>query len=167
MKNLFFLSACFFFSLNSLFSEIHNLKFDVEGMSCSVCVYSIEKNSKKIEALQSLRFDQREGKLLVALKEGSSFNYNIFKELIVDSGFVLKKVELDFSANLRFEDDRWIVNSSVDGTEFSLHHDLTADDLQLLQTALDEEKMLKISGEIDAKDPNAGSEIWLKSVEFL
>jgi len=64
----------------------------IEGMCCANCVKAVEKRLKKLENVESVKVDMKEGKAFVTLKEGKTLDKATVEKALEDTEFKITAV---------------------------------------------------------------------------
>lgn len=65
----------------------------VDGLSCPFCAYGLEKKLTKLEAVDQVEINVKEGRVIVTLKEGTSVSDDAVKKAVKDAGFTVRKID--------------------------------------------------------------------------
>jgi len=65
----------------------------VKGLACPFCAYGIEKQLKKLDAVDAVRIDIGQGHVVVTAREGDSLSEAQLKQAVEDAGFTLSGIE--------------------------------------------------------------------------
>jgi periplasmic mercuric ion binding protein len=79
--------------LFSAAAQATELTAHVQGMVCSFCAQGLGKKFKAENAVETFKVDLDAKQVRLKLKEGQAMSDDYLKELIVDSGFNVEKIE--------------------------------------------------------------------------
>jgi mercuric ion binding protein len=65
----------------------------VDGLSCAYCAYSLEKALQKIDGVDKININLKEGTATLTLKEGVSIKDEVIEKTVKDSGFTPRSVK--------------------------------------------------------------------------
>jgi len=65
----------------------------VDGLSCAYCAYSLEKSLQKIDGVDKISINLKEGTATLTLKEGVSIKDEVIEKTVKDSGFTPRSVK--------------------------------------------------------------------------
>lgn len=63
------------------------VKMEVKGLSCPFCAYGLEKNLKKITAIEKVTIDVEGAFATIVIKEGKTVSEEDIKKKVKDAGF--------------------------------------------------------------------------------
>jgi len=94
-KNILF--SLLFISLLSFAAEAaEKFVVRVDGLSCAYCAYSLEKNLQKLDGVEKVEINLKDGVATLQLKEGAVLKEEVVEKTVKDAGFTprsVKKVE--------------------------------------------------------------------------
>ncbi|MCZ6706273.1 MAG: heavy-metal-associated domain-containing protein [Bacteroidetes bacterium] len=64
----------------------------VDGLACPFCAYGLEKKLKKLEGVEALTVDMKEGQVQIKLKEGATVTEEQISEAVTDAGFTVTEI---------------------------------------------------------------------------
>lgn len=73
-------------------AETH-YRLEIDGLACPFCEYGIEKNLFKIEGVEEVETNLKEGTVTVRVADGHAVSEERFRRAITDAGFTLTSVE--------------------------------------------------------------------------
>ena len=75
-------------------NEIENpdVTIAVDGLACPFCAYGLEKKLKKLEGVEALTVDMKEGQVQIKLKEGATVTEEQISEAVTDAGFTVTEI---------------------------------------------------------------------------
>ncbi len=75
-------------------NEIENpdITIAVDGLACPFCAYGLEKKLKKLEGVEALTVDMKEGQVQIKLKEGATVTEEQISEAVTDAGFTVTEI---------------------------------------------------------------------------
>lgn len=71
------------------------MTFSVSGMSCGSCAQSIEREMKKLPAVQEVHVDFSQKRLEVTVKEGQTLTVAKVSSVVSDLGYSVRKLETE------------------------------------------------------------------------
>ena len=84
------------FKLNQINSQENEnneiLYISINGLVCDFCARSIEKLFKKKSAVKNININLDEMLVTIFLKKGETINNQIINQIIMDSGYEVKKI---------------------------------------------------------------------------
>ena len=84
------------FKLNQINSQENEnneiLYISINGLVCDFCARSIEKLFKKKSAVKNININLEEMLVTIFLKKGETINNQIINQIIMDSGYEVKKI---------------------------------------------------------------------------
>lgn len=69
-------------------ANIYELK--VDGLACPFCAYGVEKQLGRIEGVNKVEVDLKEGRVVVTMTEGKALSEAHARKAVQDAGFTLK-----------------------------------------------------------------------------
>lgn len=66
----------------------------VDGMSCPLCVYGLEKQLHKLDGVDTVATDLEHGRIVIGMHEGKALEQPQVQQAVRDAGFTLR----DFAA---------------------------------------------------------------------
>ena len=75
-------------------NEIENpdVTIAVDGLACPFCAYGLEKKLKKLDGVEALTVDMKEGQVQMKLKEGATLTEEQISEAVTDAGFTVTEI---------------------------------------------------------------------------
>lgn len=70
----------------------------VAGLSCPFCAYGIEKKIKRIEGVEDIRVDIKNGTVTVIYKDKKFFTRERLNKAVIDAGFTLGMIKVEDEA---------------------------------------------------------------------
>jgi copper chaperone CopZ len=86
-KALLLLAGWLAFSGPALAASQEVLEIDISGMTCSFCVYGVEKNLGKLPGVDNVEVSLEANKARVIMEPGESADEDSIRECILDAGF--------------------------------------------------------------------------------
>ena len=83
-------SLIFLINISSAFAKEINI--DVNGLVCEFCVVTIEKNFNKRDEIKKVRVDLDQKKLFLTFQDGKDLSDEIIKDIIVNNGYNVVKI---------------------------------------------------------------------------
>lgn len=65
----------------------------VDGLGCPFCAYGIEKKLKNLDAIQQMKVQLEEGRVLVSFKEDQTVTKDEIQKAVKNAGFTARKIE--------------------------------------------------------------------------
>ena len=72
--------------------EYPDVTIVVDGLACPFCAYGLEKKLKKLEGVEALTVDMKEGQVQIKLKEGATVTEEQISEAVTDAGFTVTEI---------------------------------------------------------------------------
>ncbi len=92
------IAAVFIFGTASAFGADETvLEIDINGMTCPFCVYSLEKELRKLSNVKQVLISLKSSKAQLTLEEGTHIDAAILQEIVLRAGFTPGEVR-DVSA---------------------------------------------------------------------
>ena len=64
----------------------------VNGLACPFCAYGLEKKLKKLDGVEALTVDMKEGPVQMKIKEGAPVTEEQISEAVTDAGFTVTEI---------------------------------------------------------------------------
>jgi len=64
----------------------------VDGASCPFCAFGLEKRLGKIEGVNHVKLEMKEGKVIVTLEEGASVSEEALRQAVDEAGFTPREI---------------------------------------------------------------------------
>jgi len=98
MKKIFILTAIIFISLQPLvLAEINSVSLEVKGLSCPFCALGLEKQLKKVKAVEKADVHLKKGRTDLTLKPGQPFELKTIQRAVKEAGFTLEDIYVEIS----------------------------------------------------------------------
>ncbi|MFQ5708997.1 MAG: heavy-metal-associated domain-containing protein [bacterium] len=153
MKNtIIFLSGLLIFSLGTLSSiqaQVEKVAIRVDGLSCPFCAYGLEKKLKKVEGVEKVEINVKEGVAALQNKKGKSIAVENLESVVKDAGFTPREITATVVGKLGQSDDTPIFFTDGSEVEFILKEN---EPLQKLLSA-GSGKLVKITGLLTHETP--------------
>ncbi len=65
----------------------------VDGMSCPLCVYGVEKQLHKLDGVDTVTTDLAQGRIVIAMRDDTPLDRSQVEQAIRDAGFNLRTFE--------------------------------------------------------------------------
>lgn len=80
-------------------AQIGEAKIGVNGLTCSLCVRSVEKSIRELDFVDSVRMNLSQTEGTIYFRKSEKISLNALAEKVVDAGFSVRsmEVEIDFS----------------------------------------------------------------------
>lgn len=93
MKIPFVIALLFLiWSQTGLAAETH-YQLQVNGLVCPFCEYNIEKKLGKLDGVERVKANLKEGQVFVLVADGKTLPENIVRQEITDAGFTLLSID--------------------------------------------------------------------------
>ena len=86
-------SLIFLINISSAFAK--GINIDVNGMVCEFCAVTIEKNFNKKDEIKEVKVDLDQKKIFLIFKDGKDISDKIIKDIIVNNGYNVVKINRD------------------------------------------------------------------------
>ena len=83
-----FVIALFFWSI--VYAAGTEYELGIDGVACPFCVYGIEKQLSKLEGIERISTDIKNGLVLLEMKDGSTLTEESINEAVNKAGFTLR-----------------------------------------------------------------------------
>ncbi len=83
-----FVIALFFWSI--VYAAGTEYELGIDGVACPFCVYGIEKQLSKLEGIERISTDIKNGLVLLEMKDGSTLTEDSINEAVNKAGFTLR-----------------------------------------------------------------------------
>ncbi|MCH7696061.1 MAG: heavy-metal-associated domain-containing protein [Proteobacteria bacterium] len=83
-----FVIALFFWSI--VYAAGTEYELGIDGVACPFCVYGIEKQLSKLEGIERISTDIKNGLVLLEMKDGSTLTEQLINEAVNKAGFTLR-----------------------------------------------------------------------------
>jgi len=93
MKQLFVIALLGLFWAPAGFAAETHYDLHVNGLVCPFCEYNIEKKLGKLDGVEKVKADLRQGQVYVLVADGKTLPEEAVRKEITDAGFTLKSIE--------------------------------------------------------------------------
>ena len=83
-----FVITLFFWSI--VYAAGTEYELGIDGVACPFCVYGIEKQLSKLEGIERINTDIKNGLVLLEMKDGSTLTKESINEAVNKAGFTLR-----------------------------------------------------------------------------
>ncbi len=83
-----FVITLFFWSI--VYAAGTEYELGIDGVACPFCVYGIEKQLSKLEGIERINTDIKNGLVLLEMKDGSTLTEESINEAVNKAGFTLR-----------------------------------------------------------------------------
>ncbi len=73
-------------------NSMQSVSIRVDGLSCPFCAYGLEKHLKKLNGVEAIKIDMKNGKVIVNLKQGTQVGDAVLKEAVKKAGFTARGI---------------------------------------------------------------------------
>ncbi len=87
MRQLFIVAVLLCVSASVFGADETVLEIDIKGMTCSFCVYSLEKELGKLSEVEEVLISLKLNKARLTLKEGAHINSDTLQEVVLQAGY--------------------------------------------------------------------------------
>ena len=96
------------FNIIYLFLFLNTATFNVTGLTCSMCSFSVQKGLEKIDAIEKIEPNLEDTSFIVTFKDGVFIDLFKIENAVLDAGFFIdkKSFKKNFKNNSNF--DNWI-----------------------------------------------------------
>lgn len=88
-----------------LFAQLDSLEIGVNGLTCSMCSYSVEYSLKKLPEIQSVNMDLNSNIALVYFKPGEAINFEALAKKVKESGFSVRHISFVIPEEVKVSED--------------------------------------------------------------
>lgn len=94
----FSLIFIFLFFTKTAFSQPDSLLIGIDGLTCSMCSYSVESMIRSVPEVREVRLDLNANEAWIKLKEGSAPDLSSLLKKVYDAGFSARSLTLFLNA---------------------------------------------------------------------
>ncbi len=98
LRNIVVVFLLWFMSLGIVFAgdaTSQKATIEVDGLSCPFCAYGLEKNLKKVKAIESVNIDMKTGKATVIIKSDRQVDDQVLRQAVKKAGFTARDIVRD------------------------------------------------------------------------
>jgi len=98
LRNIVVVFLLWFMSLGIVFAgdaTSQKATIEVDGLSCPFCAYGLEKNLKKVKAIESVNIDMKTGKATVIIKSDRQVDDQVLRQAVKKAGFTARDIFRD------------------------------------------------------------------------
>lgn len=88
-----------------IFAQLDSVEIGVNGLTCSMCSYSVEYSLKKLPEIRSVNMDLNSNIALVYFKAGEAVNFEALAKKVKESGFSVRSVSFALPENVKISED--------------------------------------------------------------
>lgn len=88
-----------------IFAQIDSVEIGINGLTCSMCSYSVEYSLQKLPEIQSVKMDLNSNIALVYFKPGEAINFEALAKKVKESGFSVRYISFVRPENIKLEED--------------------------------------------------------------
>src|SRR3989338_259917 len=114
-------AVLFFFSATNIFAEIENVEIGVEGLSCSFCVWGLEKKLKEVKSVDKIVVHLKQAKAEILLKPNTPLNIAVIRKAVKEAGFSTDYIRITAIGNLIEKKGQILFYIKDVGQEFLLY----------------------------------------------
>lgn len=74
------------------FAQFDVVEVGINGLTCSMCSYSVENSIRKIQAVDKISMDLNNNIALIHFKRNSTIDFNVLAERVRNSGFSVRHI---------------------------------------------------------------------------
>ena len=94
MKKEFFIILVSLLFAVSAVAQDKQYEAKVDGLSCPICSYGLEKKLKSIDGIYNIKIELTTGLVTFAVKEGKTVTEELLKKKVKEAGYTLKEMKL-------------------------------------------------------------------------
>ena len=87
MRRLFTVAVLFLLSASVFGADETVLEIDINGMTCSFCVYSLEKELGKLSEVKQVLISMKSNKARLTLKDGAHIEPDTLQQVVLNAGY--------------------------------------------------------------------------------
>ncbi len=87
MRQLIIIAVLFFVTASAFGADETVLEIDIDGMTCSFCVYSLEKELGKLSEVREVLISLKSNKARLTLREGTQIDSDTLQEVVLKAGY--------------------------------------------------------------------------------
>lgn len=133
-------------------SQVRQATVDVAGMACPFCAYGLEKRLRKVEGVDTVEVELKEGRATLNVGEGSSIDLPAVVEAVHEAGFTPGRLEATAEGTIRFDPDAdgsgGYVVEAPDGEPLLLLVNLSAEQSGQMEELLSNSESIAVTGEV-------------------
>lgn len=88
-----------------IFAQLDSVEIGVNGLTCSMCSYSVEYSLKKLEEIQSVNMDLNSNIARVYFKSGGAVDFEALAKKVKESGFSVRHISFALPEDVIFKED--------------------------------------------------------------
>ena len=93
MKKILFILLMSAISSATMFAQGKQYEVKVDGLSCPICTYGLEKKLKTIDGIENLKIELSTGTATFTVKEGKTVTEEQVKKKVKDAGYTFKSMK--------------------------------------------------------------------------
>lgn len=137
--------------LSSLPAQVEKVEIRVDGLACPFCAYGLEKKLKKIEGVEKVQINVKDGIATLQSKKEKSVKVENLESAVKDAGFTPREIKATVVGKLGQSNDTPIFLTDGSKVKFILKQN---EQLQkLLSDLKGSEKLVRIKGLLAHKTP--------------
>ncbi len=106
MRNIFLsIIATLFFSVSAI-AQHKQYEMKVEGLSCPICSYGLEKKLKQIDGIGNINIELTTGIVTFTMKEGKIITEEQVKKKVKDAGYTFKYLKEITTENMKENENK-------------------------------------------------------------
>ncbi len=157
MKNIIiFLAGILLLSLGILSpiqAQVEKVEIRVDGLACPFCAYGLEKKLKKIEGVEKVQINVKDGIATLRSKKGKSVEVENLESVVKDAGFTPREITTTVVGKVGQSNGTLVFSATDSDVVFIINDN---DEFQKLSSALKgSEKPVRITGRL-AHDTQEG-----------
>ncbi len=94
MQNNFVVTLILFLTTISVIAQDKRYEVKVDGLSCPICTYGLEKKLKSIDGIINLKIELSTGVATFAVKDGKIVSEDQVRKNVKDAGYTFKEMKL-------------------------------------------------------------------------
>lgn len=142
-----------FGSFNSALAQVEKVEIRVDGLACPFCAYGLEKKLKKIEGVEKVQINVKDGIATLRSKKGKSVEFENLESVVKDAGFTPREITATVVGKVGQSDGTLVF--SVTGSDGMFIINDNAEFQKLTSALKGSEKRVRITGRL-AHDTQEG-----------
>ncbi len=91
-KSIVLLIAVFFIGITEISAQAQQVQVKVDGLSCPFCAYGLEKKLTKIDGVEKLEIDIKNGLAVFTVAQGKTVSEEALKKSVKEAGFTPREI---------------------------------------------------------------------------
>ncbi len=118
MKKIFILTAIILISLQPLvLAEINSVSLEIKGLSCPFCALGLEKQLRKVAAVEKADIHLKTGRTDLILKPGRPLELKAIQRAVKEAGFTLENIYVAINGMIEEDQNGMLILVSTGDNE--------------------------------------------------